>query len=104
MSETTSTTMTRSEIKAAQQALKAAAAETRKAETKKAVTVAKAVLRAFPEDHTFGTGSVGRSVRQNIEVDGRKAFLNVTLVFSDTVVKAEKETPKVSLVKTPASA
>ena len=52
-------------------------------------TIAKAVLRAKSEEHTFGTGSKGRSVKQNVVIDGRKAFLSVTLVFSDTVVKAE---------------
>ena len=65
-------------------------AAARKSETKKAVTVAKSVIRAFPEEHAFLTGSKGRSVKQSVEIDGRKAFLNVTLVWSDTVVKAEK--------------
>lgn len=95
------TTMTRSEIKAAQAALKAATAETRKVETKAATTVAKSVLRSVTDEHTFGTGSKGRSIKQNVVIDGRKAFLSVTLVFSDTVVKADAEVkPKgVSLVK-----
>ena len=88
MSETPAL-MTRSEIKAAQAALKAATAATRKAETRKATTVARAVIKNFDE-HAFTTGSKGRSVRTNVEIDGRKAFLNVTLVFSDTVTKKDK--------------
>ena len=94
MSETTIETapvMTRSEIKAAKAALDAASAETRKAEAKVATKVAQSVLRLVTDEHTFQTGSKGRSVRQNVVVGGRKAFLNATLVFSDTVVKVDTE-------------
>ncbi len=98
------TTLTNTEIKAAQAARKAAI-------TKGAAKVASTVIAALPL-HEFGSGSQGRSVRQKVtvKVDGveREAFLNVMLTFSDTVKRDENgkaltavaaEAKKVSLAK-----
>lgn len=85
MTAPTAPLMSKAEIKAAQAAHRAA-------DDKAAKALATAALKNLPE-HTFGTGSIGRSVRRNVEVTDpatgakRKAFINVVLTFSDTVKK-----------------
>jgi hypothetical protein len=96
------TTLTPQEIKAAQ-------AANSKAAKALATKVAKTVVKDAPA-HTFSTGSEGRNVQANVEVDGRPAYVQVRVVFRDTVKKAEAAAPKaarkpkVSLVKETAPA
>lgn len=79
MSVSLSAAPTKSELQAA---LKA----NRDAEKKVGTKIAKALIKEAPA-HTFNTGSEGRRIQMNTEIDGRPVMVLLQVVFRDTVKK-----------------
>lgn len=84
--------MPTTEITEAAAHLAALKAADKAARDRTATQIAKTVVKALPETE-FKTGSKGHSIRGNVTLPGgRKAFVNVLVVYSDTVVKDQATT------------
>lgn len=72
--------------------LKAAQAQRADQSRKAAIKAAKVLLKDAPV-HEFQTGSKGRFVRANVEIDGEPVTVQFQIVLRNTVVKAKAAEP-----------